>query len=68
MNIPASRNNDDLLYWIAAILLLMGFGLGDAAIVAWSASLVTIWQLVAATISFVLIGGGMLFTVWQMRR
>jgi hypothetical protein len=65
---PTSRNNDKLFYWIAATLLLVGVGLGDTAIVAWSASLVTFWQLVAATFSFVLIATGTLFTVWQVRR
>ena len=68
MNAPASQNNDHLLYWIAATLLLMGFGLGDTGIIAWCASLITFWQLAVFAFSFALIGVGALFTIWQMRR
>jgi len=68
MNIPASHNDGHLLNWLAAVLLLTGFGLGDATIVAWSASLITFWQSVAVTISFALIAMGILITFWQMRR
>jgi hypothetical protein len=66
--ILASRNDDHLLQWIVAILLLVGFGLGDTAIIAWCASLVTVWQLGAVLFSFVLVAAGLCFTVWQMRR
>ena len=65
---PASRSDDHLLHWIAATLLLVGFGLGDTAIVAWSASLVTVRQLGAVLFSFVLVAAGLCFTVWQLRR
>ena len=68
MNIPASHNDGHLLSWLAAALLLIGFGLGDTAIVAWSASIITFWQLVAVTLSFGLIAMGILITFWQMRR
>jgi hypothetical protein len=68
MNIPVSRNNGPLLYWIAAALLLMVFGLGDTAIVAWWASRVTFGQLVAVSLSSVLTATGAFLTVWQMRR
>jgi hypothetical protein len=68
MNIPASRDKDHLLYWIAATLLLMSFILGDTAIIVWSASLVTFGQLVAAALAFVLIGIGVFFTAWEMRQ
>jgi hypothetical protein len=68
MNVQASHNNDHLLPWMAAILLLMGFGLGDTGIIAWCTSLITLGQLVVITSSFALIGMGMLFTIWQMRR
>jgi hypothetical protein len=66
MNISASPNNDHLLQWISATLLLTGFALGDAAIIAWCASLVTSWQLIAFVFSYLLIAIGVLFTVWQM--
>jgi hypothetical protein len=68
MNIPASHNDGYLVNWLAAVLLLIGFGLGDATIVAWSASVITFWQLVAVTSSFGLIAMGILITFWQMRR
>jgi hypothetical protein len=64
----ASRSDDHLLHWIVAALLLVGFGLGDTAIIAWCASLVTEWQLGAVLCSFVLVAAGLYFTVWQMRR
>jgi hypothetical protein len=68
MNIPASRNNGHLLYWMAAALLLIVFGLGDTAIVAWWASLLTFGQLVAVSLALVLTATGAFLTVWQMRR
>ena len=68
MNIQASRNEGHLLNWLAAVLLLIGFSLGDATIVAWSASLITFWQTVAVTVSFALIAMGILITFWQMSR
>jgi hypothetical protein len=66
MNISASHNNDHLLLWVAATLLLTGFALGDTAIIAWCASLASLWQLAASALSYVLIAVGILFTVWQM--
>ena len=68
MNIQASQTNNHLLFWIAITLLLAGVGLGDTAIVAWYASAATVWQLAGFLFSFALIGAGVLFTVWQMRR
>jgi hypothetical protein len=68
MNIRASRNNDHLLYWIAAVLLVTVFGIGVTAIIAWCASLVTFGQMVAVSLALVLTGTGTFFTVWQIRR
>lgn len=68
MIIVDSGKNDHLLCWMAAILLLMAFVLGDAAVIASCASLVTVAQLIGFAISFALIGSGLLFTVWQIRR
>lgn len=65
---PASRSDDHLLHWIAAALLLVGFGLGDTAIIAWCVSLFTVWQFGAVLFSFVLVAAGLCFTIWQMRR
>lgn len=66
MNITGSRNDHHLLYAIAAILLLVCCGLGDAAIVAWSAAVVSVGQVAAALLAFILIGAAMLVTVWYM--
>ena len=68
MNARASHDDGYLLKWLAAVLILLGFGLGDATIVAWSASIITFWQSVAVTSSFGLIAMGILITFWQMTR
>jgi len=68
MIITDSHDNDHLLCWIAGALLLTGFGLGDAAIIASCSALVTFGQLIAFAFSFALIALGLLFTVWQIRR
>jgi hypothetical protein len=68
MNIPASRNSDHLLYWIAATLLFLFLGLEGSAMVARWASLVTFGQLVAVSLALVLTGTGAFLTFWQMRR
>jgi hypothetical protein len=60
--------NNHFLYWTAAVLLLLSFGFGDAATVAWSASLITFWQLFAAAFSFLLIAMGLFVTIWRMSR
>ena len=67
MNVSASRNNDHLLQWIAAAMLLVGIVLVDTAITAWIASLVTLWQLAASVASYLLVAVGLLFTIWQIR-
>ncbi len=68
MNTQATRNNDRLLFWIGITLLLLSFGFGDTAIVAAAARVVTAGQLAAAALAFLLIGSGLLFTAWQIRR
>jgi hypothetical protein len=67
MNALTKRGDNHLLFWIGATLLLVFFGLGDTAIVAWSASLVSAAQLAVAGVAFLSISGGVLFTIWQMR-
>jgi hypothetical protein len=62
------RKKDHLLYWIAAALLLIGFGLGDTAIVAWAASLATASQLAVLGLAFAVTATGVIFTFWEMRR
>jgi hypothetical protein len=68
MNLPTTRHPDHLLHWIAAILLIAGFGLGGSTIIAWCASLVTFGQMVAVTLAFVLTGVGLFFTVRHIRQ
>jgi hypothetical protein len=68
MKTTVSRNNDQLLLWLAAILMLLGLGLGDMGIVALYASIVSRLQLLGFAFSFTMIGAGTLFTVWQIRR
>jgi hypothetical protein len=63
----ASRKDSRLLYRMAAALLLAGFALAEAGLVAWCASLVTLWELGAVGFTYVLIAIGLIFTVWQMR-
>ena len=60
------RHKHHLAYWILGIVLLLAFVLWDAAVVALPAMALTVGQLVAFAIAFVLIAGGVLFTVWQL--
>jgi hypothetical protein len=68
MNISASRDDNHPIYWIAIVLLLMSFVLGDVAVVVWSAALATFGQLAVAALAFVATGLGLLFTLWQIGR
>jgi hypothetical protein len=68
MNLSASVGKDRLLYWMAGVLLLITFGMVDAGVIAWCASLIDFGQLFAAVFSLLLIETGLFFTVWQMRR
>ena len=68
MKTSALRNDDHLLHWMGATLLLISFGLGDAAIIAWCASAIDFGELFAVVFSFLLIEAGLFYTVWQMRR
>jgi hypothetical protein len=68
MNTTDSRDNIHLLCWISGAVLLTGFGLADAAVIASCASLATFGHLFACIFSFALISSGLLFTVWQIRR
>jgi hypothetical protein len=42
-----------LTYWIAAVALLLAFGLSDAAVIAWSAGLMTGEQLLAWAFAYI---------------
>jgi hypothetical protein len=60
------KQTHHLSYWLLGIVLLIAFGLVDAAVVALPATAVTVSQLLAGAIAFVLIAGGLLFTVWRL--
>jgi hypothetical protein len=51
-----------LTYWIASLELLLAFALADAAIVGWSAGLVTTGQVLAWAFTYTLIALGALVT------
>jgi hypothetical protein len=54
-----------LSYWLLAITIVMAFGLVDIAVVALPAMAISLLQVFALAIAFVLMAGGLLFTVWQ---
>ena len=68
MNIPVSRNDNRLVYWIAGVLLFMSFVFGDIGVVAWYAALASFGQLAVAALAFASTAMGLLFTVWQIGR
>ncbi len=52
--------------WLLGVTLLLAFLLTDTAIVALPAMLITPAQLFACALAFLLISGGLLFTVWRL--
>lgn len=64
---PAPRVNTVLAAWTGAVLLLATFGLGDAAVVAYSADVVTAGQLFAFWMAYILISFGILFTLCKVK-
>jgi hypothetical protein len=65
MNLPTQ---DKLLRWTGAIWLLTLFGLGDTAVIAWSSAWLNLEQIAAAGSAFVMMGAGLLVSVWGLRR
>jgi hypothetical protein len=64
---PAPRVNTVLAWWTASLLLLLTFGFGDVAVVAWSANVVTAGELVAAWLAFFLIAFGIMVTICKIK-
>jgi hypothetical protein len=60
------RQAHHLGYWLLGITILIAFGLVDAAMVAVPARALTFNQLFAGAMAFVLMAGGLLFTVWSL--
>jgi hypothetical protein len=54
-------------YRILGAIVLMAFLVGDAAVVAIPAMALSPAHLVAVVVAFVMIAGGALFTVWQLK-
>jgi len=61
-------NRQPLTYWIGGAEVLLTFALADAAVIAWSADLITGTQLMAASVAYVLIALGALLTAYEMER
>jgi hypothetical protein len=59
---------DRHLIWVALILITSAFVLGDAAIVAWYADVVSAAEAVAYGFAFALISIGVLVTAGNLRR
>jgi hypothetical protein len=64
---PAPRINTVLAWWTASLLLLLAFGLGDVAVVAWSANVVTSGELLAGWLAFFLITFGIMVTICKVK-
>ena len=50
----------------ALVMMLAAFGLGDAAVVGWSAGVVNGVEVFAGALSFALIAFGVIFTAYEM--
>jgi hypothetical protein len=61
----STRPVHHLSYWLLAITIVMAFGLVDIAVVALPAMAISLLQVFALAIAFVLMSGGLIFTVWQ---
>jgi hypothetical protein len=68
MNVSVSEKSSGPLYLTVIALLLAGAGLADTAVISWSASVVTVGEILAAAFTFVLIAAGVFFTTWLMTR
>lgn len=60
------RKTHHLAYWMLGITTLLAFALADAAAVALPATLLTAGQMLAVGFAFLLIAGGLLFTIWRL--
>ncbi len=60
---PESR----LRYWLVGIVVLLTFALADVLAVALPAMALSVAQSFAIVAAFVLISGGSIYTVWQLK-
>jgi hypothetical protein len=61
---PSGRN----VRWLICLLLAFAFGLADAAIVAWSARVLTTSEVFAGALTLGLVSMGLVVTVWKFDR
>lgn len=54
--------------WAFCALLLISLGLTDAAIVGWCADVISVPQIFAAGLAFMMVSFGMIVTFWQLSR
>jgi hypothetical protein len=54
--------------WALCVLLLMSFGLSDAAIVGWCAGVISVHEIYAAGLAFTMVSFGMIVTLWRLAR
>jgi len=54
--------------WAFCVLLLMSFGLTDAAVVGWCADLISVPEILAAGLAFTMVSFGMIVTFWRLAR
>ena len=54
--------------WAFGVLLLMSFGLTDAAIVGWCAGVISVPEIFAAGLAFTMVSAGMIVTWLTLAR
>ena len=59
--------NHNLRYWLTGIVILITFILGDIVAVALPAMALSPGQIFAGGAAFMLIAGGVIYTVWQLK-
>jgi hypothetical protein len=60
---PARR-----VVWAFCALLLISFGLTDAAIVGWCADVISVPEIFAAGLAFMIVSFGLIVTFWNLSR
>ena len=54
--------------WAFFTLLLMAFGLTDAAIVGWCADVISLPEIFAVGLAFTMVSFGIILTLWSLAR
>jgi hypothetical protein len=53
--------------WALCALLLISFGLTDAAVVGWCADVISVPEIFAAGLAFTMVSLGLIVTFWRLR-